>query len=218
VSALHEANRRMFGGPFGAAYSFYMERPRLARVIARVVWGGDVRPTYELLRAVAELPDGSTVVDAPCGAGIGFRSLSPRQRVRYLAVDISPAMVERARRKARDPGQIEVIEGDAERIPVPDGSVDLFLSMWGLHCLPDPPAAVREAARCLRPGGRLIGAMICAGGTLRQRLLVRPWTGAFGPTGSSADLTSWLGDAGLTTRRFKTSGPFAYFDAARPSV
>jgi SAM-dependent methyltransferase len=218
VSALRDANRRLFGGPFGAAYSFYMDRPRLARVIAGLVWGGDIRPTYELLSAVGRLPDGSSVVDAPCGAGIGFRSLAPHQRLRYLAVDLSPAMVDRARRKARGLDQVAVIEGDAERIPEPDGSVDLFISMWGLHCLPDPPAAVHEAARCLRPGGRLVGAMICTGGALRQRLLVRPSTGAFGPTGSSTDLASWLGEAGLTTDRFELSGPFAYFDARRPSV
>jgi len=96
VSALREANRRLFDGPYGSVYSFYIERPCLARVGAAAIWGGDVRPTYELLRAVGELPDGSVVVDAPCGGGIGFRSLSPGQRVRYLAVDISPAQVERA--------------------------------------------------------------------------------------------------------------------------
>jgi len=101
---------------------------------------------------------------------------------------------------------------------VPDGSVDLFISMWGLHCLPDPPAAVCEASRCLRGGGRLVGSMICTGGTLRHRLLVRPSTGAFGPGGSSEDLANWLGDAGLTTHRFELSGPFAYFEARRPSV
>jgi SAM-dependent methyltransferase len=220
VSGLHEANRRLFDGPFGSAYSFYMERPRLARVVAGAVWGGDPRPTYELLAAVGELPDGSTVVDAPCGAGLGFRCLSPRQRLRYLALDISPAMVERARRKAAASGldQVEVVEGDAERIPVPDGSADLFLSMWGLHCLPHPAEAVREAARCLRPGGRLLGAMICTGNGVRQRLLVRPSTGVFGPTGSSADLSSWLSEAGLATTRLDVSGPFAYFDARRPSV
>ena len=218
MSALREANRRLFDGPYGSVYSFYIERPCLARVGAAAIWGGDVRPTYELLRAVGELPDGSVVVDAPCGGGIGFRSLSPGQRVRYLAVDISPAQVERARRKARGRDQVEVIEGDAEKLKVPDESVDLFISMWGLHCLPHPGQAVREAARCLRPGGRLIGAMICTGNGVRQRLLVRPSTGVFGPTGSSADLAGWLTQAGFTAHQLEVSGPFAYFDARRPSV
>jgi SAM-dependent methyltransferase len=208
----------LFDGPFGSAYSFYIERPKLSRVIAATVWAGDIRPTYELLRAVGELPDGSAVVDAPCGAGVGFRSLSAWQRIRYLAVDISPAMVERARRKARALDQVEVVEGDAARIPVPDASVDLFISMWGLHCLPDPAAALREAARCLRPGGRLVGAMICTGDGLRQRLLVRPSTGVFGPTGSVADLERWLDDAGFAPHPLEVSGAFAYFDTRLASV
>jgi len=218
VSALRQANRRLFDGPYGSVYSFYIERPYLARVGAAAIWGGDVRPTYELLRAVGELPDGSTVVDAPCGGGIGFRSLSPGQRLRYLAVDISPAQVERARRKAHGLDQVEAFVGDAEKLEVADESVDLFISMWGLHCLPHPDQAVREAARCLRPGGRLIGAMICTGNGMRQRLLVRPGTGVFGPAGSSADLAGWLTQAGLTAHRLEVSGPFAYFDARRPSV
>jgi SAM-dependent methyltransferase len=208
----------LFDGPFGSAYSFYIERPKLSRVIAATVWGGDIRPMYELLRVVGELPDGATVVDAPCGAGVGFRSLSAQQRIRYLGVDISPAMVERARRKANGLQQVEVIEGDAAHIPVADASVDLFISMWGLHCLPDPAAALHEAARCLRPGGRLVGAMICTGGGLRQRLLVRPSTGVFGPTGSVADLERWLDDADFASRPLEVSGAFAYFDTRLPSV
>ena len=218
MSALHEANRRLFDGPFGGFYAFYIEHPQFARVVAAAVWGGDVRPTYDLLEAVGRLPDGSTVVDAPCGSGIGFRSLSAHQRIRYLAVDISPAMVERARRRARGLEQVEAIEGDAGRLPVPDASVDLFISMWGLHCLPDPAAALHEAARCLKPGGRLIGAMICTGDGLRQRLLVRPSTGVFGPTGSVADLERWLGEVGFAPAPIEVSGAFAYFDARRPSV
>jgi len=77
---------------------------------------------------------------------------------------------------------------------------------------------VREAARCLRPGGRLIGGTICTGHGLRRRLLVRPSTGAFGPTGSVADLERWLGEAGFATRPLEVSGAFAYFDARLPSV
>jgi SAM-dependent methyltransferase len=208
----------LFDGPFGSAYSFYIEHPKVARVVAAAVWGGNIRRAYELLSVVGELPDGSTVVDAPCGGGVGFRSLSAHQRIRYLAGDISPAMVERTRRKARGLEQVEAIQGDAVQIPAPDASVDLFISMWGLHCFPDPAAAVREAARCLRPGGRLIGATICTGDGLRQRLLVRPSTGVFGPTGSVADLARWLADAGFATHPLEVSGAFAYFDTRLPSV
>jgi ubiquinone/menaquinone biosynthesis C-methylase UbiE len=168
------------------------------------------------MRAIGELPEGAVVVDAPCGAGVAFAALSQRQRLRYLALDLSPLMLERARRRARALGldQIEFVEGDAERVPFENGGVDLFLSYWGLHCMPHTDAAVREIARCLRRGGRVIGAMICRGPSLRQRLFMRPGTGAFGPGGTVDDLARWLAAAGLTQTRLEVSGAFAYFEAS----
>jgi hypothetical protein len=60
-------------------------------------------------------------------------------------------LLERARRRAPAPelDQIKLVEGDAEHIPLADGSVDLFLSYWGLHCMldPMPPSARSPAAR-----------------------------------------------------------------------
>ena len=208
--------RASFDGAFGRAYSYWMERPWLARLVGLALWGGDPKPYYDSMRAIGELPEGAVVADAPCGAGAAFVALSPRQRLRYLALDLSPLMLERARQRARAFGldQIEIVEGDAERIPLENGSVDLFLSYWGLHCMPHPDAAVREIARCLRRGGRVVGAMICRGPSLRQRLFLRPGTGGFGPGGSVDDLARWLVAAGLTKTRLEVSGAFAYFEAS----
>ena len=208
--------RANFDGAFGRAYSYWMERPWLARLVGLALWGGDPKPYYDSMRAIGELPEGAVVADAPCGAGAAFVALSPRQRLRYLALDLSPLMLERARQRARAFGldQIELVEGDAERIPLENGSVDLFLSYWGLHCMPHPDAAVREIARCLRRGGRVVGAMICRGPSLRQRLFLRPGTGGFGPGGSVDDLARWLVAAGLTKTRLEVSGAFAYFEAS----
>jgi SAM-dependent methyltransferase len=208
--------RASFDGAFGRAYSYWMERPWLARLVGLALWGGDPKPYYDSMRAIGELPEGAVVADAPCGAGAAFVALSPRQRLRYLALDLSPLMLERARQRARAFGldQIELVEGDAERIPLENGSVDLFLSYWGLHCMPHPDAAVREIARCLRRGGRVVGAMICRGPSLRQRLFLRPGIGGFGPGGSVDDLARWLVAAGLTKTRLEVSGAFAYFEAS----
>jgi SAM-dependent methyltransferase len=76
------------------------------------------------MRAIGQLPEGSIVVDAPCGAGVAFAALLRRQRVRYLALDLSPLMLERARQRALtiDLSQIEFIEGDAERMPLANES------------------------------------------------------------------------------------------------
>lgn len=216
AEALRERNRRAFGGLPGRLYSFYIQRPRLARVVGALLWGGNTALFYDRLPVVRELPPGALVLDAPCGAGVAFAGLSPNQDLKYVALDISEGMLERAAKRARrlGLGQVELVRGDVARIPVEDASVDLFLSWWGLHCVPDPEGAVREAARCLKPGGRLIGGMICSGPRLRQRLLVRPNSGLFGPTGTPDDLDAWLERAGLTRTRLDVSGPFAYFEAS----
>lgn len=157
---------------FGRTYSAYMERPRLNRLIARVLWGGDTRPYYESMNAVGAVPAGGTIVDCPCGAGPVFRAIRPGSDINYIAADLSPAMLRRARARAEKHGlrEIRFIETDATAIPVADSSADLFLSYWGLHCFPDPRAAIEEVARVLRPGGRLVGCCFVRGDSLRQRL------------------------------------------------
>jgi SAM-dependent methyltransferase len=212
-----QRNRSLFGGRFGSVYGYYMEHEPVARLIAPAVWGGDIRPFYASMDEIGRMPDGSLIVDAPCGAGVAFRGLRPDQRVRYLALDLSPAMLDRARRRAekRGLGGIEFVVGDAESIPVDDGSVDLFLSYWGLHCFADPRAALAEAHRCLRSGGRLIGGSITTGSSLRQRLFVHPNRGVMGGVGSAEDVRGWIEDR-FDRARLQVSGAFAYFSAVKP--
>jgi SAM-dependent methyltransferase len=207
--------RRIFDGPFGAVYAYYMGHERLSRIIARLVWGANLDPFYESMRRVGEVPNGGLIVDAPCGSGVAFRALSPAQDVRYVALDLSRAMLERARAAAarHELTQIEFVLADATAVPVATGSADLFLSHFGLHCYPDPTAAIREAARCLRPGGRLEGGMIALGTRRRQRLLVHPGRGGFGPTGTAAELREWLEESDLVPHRVEESGCFVYFSA-----
>lgn len=204
-----------YASPFGVAFSTYMERPRLSRLIARTFWGSDVRPYYESMAAIAQAPEGGTIVDCPCGAGPAFRGLKPGQNVRYLAVDFSPSMLRRARRRTqtRSLSQVEVLEADATEIPLPGDSADLFLSYWGLHCFEDPAAALHEAGRVLEPGGRLVGSTFVLGGSNRRgRLLVKPGRGDFGNPGSASDVVRWLADAGFAEPELQTSGSMLYFD------
>jgi ubiquinone/menaquinone biosynthesis C-methylase UbiE len=210
-------NWALFEGAFGEIYGLYIEREHLSRVIAALLWGADIRAFYASMRLIGEVRDGGVIVDVPCGAGVAVRGLRVGQNVRYIALDLSPRMIERARRRATRLGltQIEAVEGDAQSIPVEAASVDLFLSYWGLHCFPDPAQALTEAARCLRPGGRLVGCMITRGRTWRQRLLVRPGRGGFGPGGTLEDLRRWLADARLQDITVESSGLFAYFEAVK---
>ena len=207
-----QRNLKVFEGRFGAAYSFYMGRKPLNRIIARLVWSSDIRPFFASMRAIGEVRDGGTIVDAPCGAGVAFPGLAPDKDVLYLAFDLSPAMLQRARgRAALSLRQIQLAEADAESLPVDDASVDLFLSYFGLHCFPHPDAGVREIARCLRPGGRVVGSSIVLGDRLLDRLRVRPGKGAFGPVGSALDLRRWLANAGIESVEVDQRGVFAYF-------
>lgn len=209
-----------YASPFGAVYSAYMPRPRLGRLIGRLVWGGDPRRYYESMAAIGEAPADGTVVDCPCGAGAAFRGLSPGQPVRYVAADLSPAMVQRARRTARRRGlpQVEFVEADATALPLPNDSADLFLSLWGLHCFADPAGALAEAARVLAPGGRLVGASFVRGGEgLRQRLLIRPGLGDFGSPGTREEIEAWLPATGFELSRVERSGPMLFFEASARS-
>lgn len=204
-----------YASPFGVAYSTYMEWPRLSRLIARAVWGGDSRPYYESMGAIREAPDGGTVVDCPCGAGVALRELDTDRDLRYVAVDLSPSMLRRTRKRVarRNLQQVEVLQADAMEIPLPDQSADLFLSYWGLHCFDNPAAALAEAARVLKPGGRLVGSTFVRGrGSMRQRL-IRPGAGDFGNPGTVEEVPRWLEAAGFEKPRFQRSGPMLFFDA-----
>lgn len=208
-----------YASPFGVAYSTYMERPHLSRLIGRVVWGGDSKPYYESMATVSGVPDGGTVVDCPCGAGPALRGLVGRDRsVRYVAADLSPSMLRRARRRAESRGltDVEFVEADATDLPLPSASADLFLSYWGLHCFPDPAAALTEAARVLKPDGRLVGSCFVRGNrSLRQRLLLRPGSADFGPLGTEYEVMEWLSKAGFSLGTVRRSGPMLFFDGRR---
>lgn len=205
----------LYDSLFGATYSAYMERPRIGRLVARLVWGGDSSHYYASMASLGEVPAGGTVVDCPCGAGPALRALPRGSGLRYLAVDLSPAMLRRARRRAeaRAVEGIEFIEADAANLPIDSDSADLFLSFWGLHCYTDPDGALREAARVLRPGGRLVGAALVRGAeSLRQRMLIRPSTSGFGNVGSASEIEAWLRAAGFEPQ-ISRSGPMLFFEA-----
>lgn len=209
-----------YASAFGAVYSAYIERPWLARLISRVVWGGDLRPYYSSMAVLSGVRDGGTVVDCPCGAGPAFREIPGDRELRYVAVDLSPSMLGRARRRAEERGVegIEFVEAGADGIPLEAGSADLFLSFWGLHCYGEPAAALAEVARVLSPAGRLVGATFVRGSdTLRQRLLVRPGAGDFGPIQTEAELRRDLEAVGLELASLRRYGPMAYFDAVPSS-
>ena len=102
---------------------------------------------------------GEHVVDVGCGAGID--SLIAARMVdasgRVIGVDMTPAMLERARASAATMGatNVDFREGHAEALPVEDGWADVVISNGVLNLFPDKLAGLQEMARVLRPSGRL---------------------------------------------------------------
>jgi ubiquinone/menaquinone biosynthesis C-methylase UbiE len=206
-------------GPFGAVYDFYIERSWLSAIISRAVWGVDLAPMYAAMAEIGAMGEGATIVDAPSGGGLALRGLRPGQDVRYLAVDIAPAMLERVRTRAAGRGltQVETLEADMRALPLPDASADLFCSFSGLHMIDDPRPAIAEIARVLRPGGRLLGTTFTAGGSRRQHALFAAGArqGNAPLHGTGADYARWLRDAGLSDVTVGDGG-FALFRGRRP--
>ena len=212
-------SERIVGRLGGGAYDYVVEREWLARPGGLVLWGTDTTLLFDSIQLVGDLPDGSAVLDVPCGGGVALRGLRPGQQVRYVAADISVDMLARARRQASAMGRddIEFTEADIERLPFGDGEFDMCVCFNGLHCLPNPASAVREIARCLTPGGRLIGDAVVRGAGRRQDLIIRAFqrAGLFGPGGSKDDLQNWLTGAGLRIDFLRPSGALVHFAAVR---
>lgn len=102
---------------------------------------------------------GETVLDIGCGAGMDLllaaRRVGPTGKA--IGVDMTDAMIERARASARSAGlaQVEVRKGDATALPLEDASVDVVISNGVLNLVPEKQRAFNEITRVLRPGGRL---------------------------------------------------------------
>ena len=108
------------------------------------------------LHALPALLDrGWTIGDLGCGTGETTAALAPFV-ARAIAVDRSGEMLQAARRRLRDAPNVAVRRGDLEALPIGDGELDAAVMMLVLHHVPDPGAALREAARALKPGGRLV--------------------------------------------------------------
>lgn len=132
---------------------------------------------------IGPISGGETVLDIGCGAGMDLflaaRRIGPRGRA--IGVDMTDAMVERARASARAAGlaHVEVYKGDATSLPVESASVDVVISNGVLNLVPEKQRAFDEIARILRPGGRLQVADILLDMELSEdiRQNIDLWTG-----------------------------------------
>ncbi len=115
---------------------------------------GQERRWAEAKRALFRKIEGRTLFGA-VGTGLDIPLLPPGHEI--VGVEISPAMLARAReRAARYPGRLELVEADLTDLPFADASFDTALTVCTFCSVPDPVAGLRELFRVLRPGGRLL--------------------------------------------------------------
>ena len=108
--------------------------------------------------AETRLTPGDSAIDVAAGTGLLATALADRVGPfgRIVALDLSPAMVERGAGRARDIVQLEFLLGDALALPFDDGRFGAATIAFGLGALTDPVAGIRELVRVVRPGGRVI--------------------------------------------------------------
>ena len=108
------------------------------------------------LHALPALLDPSWVVgDLGCGTGQLSAVLAPFVG-RVVAVDRSTEMLQAARRRLRECANVEVRRGELEAVPVIDAALDAATLVLVLHHVSNPAVVLKEAARVLKPGGRLL--------------------------------------------------------------
>lgn len=118
---------------------------------------GGVKLTGRLGTLLALTPH-SRVLDIASGTGTSALYLAERFGCEVLGIDYGCRIVERANEAAAAKGlaaRVSFLEGDAERLPPPDSSFDAIVCECAFCTFPDKPAAAREFARVLRPGGRV---------------------------------------------------------------
>jgi SAM-dependent methyltransferase len=153
--------------------------------------------------AIAELREGETVLDL--GSGGGADVLISARRVgasgRAIGLDMTDEMLELARRNAAAAAveNVEFLKGYLEDIPLPDASVDVVISNCVINLAADKPTVIREAARVLRPGGRLAVSDVIAAAELDEQTKadVAAWTGCIAGAITEAEFRLALSEAGF---------------------
>lgn len=169
----------------------------------------------------ADLVDGEAVTDLGCGGGIdtilAARRVEPTGRV--VAVDTLPEMCERTERAAAEAGvaeRVEVVNAEMEDLPIPDDSIDVVISNGVINLSPRKSRALAEAARVLRPGGRLCVSDLTVDDNLPPEVLTSgaAWAGCIAGALSEEVFTTKLANVGFTDIYLGEHIPFSIDDAA----
>jgi arsenite methyltransferase len=158
---------------------------------------------------LADLRAGETVVDLGSGSGMdafyAARLVGPTGRV--CGVDFTREQLDKARRLAdeADLAQVEFREGRIEALPLGDGTVDCVISNGVVNLCPDKKAVFAEAARVLRPGGRLAIADIVSEQQLKDSIVCNAdlWASCIGGAAQQDQYLEAIESAGFTIARHR---------------
>ena len=151
---------------------------------------------FDLAGLAGLLEDDWTVGDLGCGTGQITEILAPFVR-QVVAVEASRAMLAAARRRLGRTANVDLRRGELEALPIDDGALDAAVICLVLHHVAEPAAVLREAARALRVGGRLLLIDMAQHERVEYRQQMgHVWLG-FAP----AQVTEWLLQAGFAPVR-----------------
>lgn len=165
---------------------------------------------------LASLQPGETVLDLGSGGGIDCFLAARRvgAQGRVIGVDMTPQMIERARRNKERLGaqNVEFRLGEIEHLPVADNSVDVVISNCVINLSPDKAQVFREAFRALKPGGRLAVSDIVTAGPLPEAVKrnLSAWAGCVAGALDQAEYLAAIRAAGFEAVELTPS----YWDAA----
>lgn len=161
------------------------------------------------------LRPGETLLDLGSGAGmdcfLAARQVGPSGRV--IGVDMTDAMLEKARENARTVGledRVEFRKGQIEALPVEDESVDAIVSNCVINLSPEKQRVYAEAYRVLRPGGRIMVSDIVLDRPLPQRVLesIDAYVGCVGGASLRAEYLETIAKAGFREVKVQREASF----------
>lgn len=172
---------------------------------------------FDLEGLLAFLDEDWTIADLGCGTGQTSQSVAPFVG-RVIAVDDSPAMLTAARTRLAGVDNVELRQGRLEDLPIESDALDAAMSVMVLHHLADPSRVLAEAARAIRPGGKLLVVDMLAHDREEYRQQMgHVWLGF-----EKELIGRWLEEAGFERRRLhqlkpspEATGPTLFAATAR---
>ena len=169
--------------------------------------------------ALASLKEGEVVLDLGSGAGLDMFVASKKvgDTGKVIGVDMTPAMIEKAKKNAEELGitNVEFRFGDIENMPVDDSSVDVVISNCVINLAPSKAKVFQESFRVLKPGGRVMVSDIVLSKPLPKEVSdeVITYTGCIGGAILDEEYLQHMRDAGFKDAKIESKAGESIYGA-----